>query len=193
MVSNLDAESKDPNLYFGGFFPKSSLFGDVDYSWQYWLRGKTLSHKNQWREQLSKVIFGNKTHEQKQLTQQWHFSDHSRFYDQNISTVNFETEDPNSNHGKIFLTFFFHRLCRLKLTVLAKKETTQQNKSRKRAVNRIVSHDHKTQQQKQLPQHRHLLDNSRLYCVMVSNLDAESKDSSLDFVEFSLKTFRSVM
>ena len=150
MVSILDAESKDPNLNFGGIFPKSSLFDDVDYSWKYWLRGMTLNQKNQWREQLSeKVIHGNKTHEQKQLAQQKHLSDQSRFYDQNISTVNPETEDSNSNYRKTFLTFFFHRLCRLELTVLAKKETTQK-KSRKRAVNKVVSHDHKTQQQKQL-------------------------------------------
>ena len=61
-----------------------------------------------------------------QLDQQKHLSDHLRFYDQNISTVNLETEDSNSNHGKTFLkNSFFHRLCRLELTVLAKKETTR--------------------------------------------------------------------
>ena len=127
MVSTLDAESKDPNLNSSGIFPENTLFVDVDYSWQYGLRGKPLNQKNQWREQLSKkVIHGNKTHEQKQLAQQKNASDHSRFYDQNISTVNLEFEDSNSNHGKtIYKTFFFHRLCRLGLTVLAKKETTR--------------------------------------------------------------------
>ena len=70
MVSNLDAESKDPNLNSGGIFPENILFDDVDYSWQYWLRGKPLIQKKEWREQLSKkVIRGNKTHEQKQLAQ----------------------------------------------------------------------------------------------------------------------------
>ena len=139
MVSNLDAESKDPKLNFGGIFPKNSLFDDVDYSWQYWLRGKSLNQKNQWREQLSKkVTHGNKTHEQKQLAQQKNVSDHSRFYDQNISTVDLETEDSNSNHGKTFLTIFFHRLCRVELTVMAKKETTQWKKIWKRAVKKLL-------------------------------------------------------
>ena len=108
MVSTLDAESKDPNLNSSGIFPENTLFVDVDYSWQYWLRGKPLNQKNQWREQLSKkVIQGNKTHEQKQLAQQKNASDHSRFYDQNISTVNLETEDLISNQGKAFLALFF--------------------------------------------------------------------------------------
>ena len=53
MVSNLDAEPKEPNLNFGGIFPKNSMFDDVDYSWKYWLRGMTLNQKNQCREQLS--------------------------------------------------------------------------------------------------------------------------------------------
>ena len=129
MVSNLDAESKDPNLYSGGISPEKTLFDDVDYSWQYWLRGKPLNQKNQWREQLSKkVIHGKKTHEQKQRAQQKNVSDHSRLYDQNISTVNLETEDSKSNQGKTFLTTFIHRLCRVVLTVLAKKETTQWKK-----------------------------------------------------------------
>ena len=30
MVSNLDAESKDPNLNSGGIFPENTLFDDVD-------------------------------------------------------------------------------------------------------------------------------------------------------------------
>ena len=132
MVCNLDAESKDPKLKFGGIFPKNSLFDDVDYSWQYWLTGKPLNQKYQWREQLSKkVIHGNKTYELKQLAQQKHLSDHSRFYDQIISTVNLETEDSNSNHGNAFLTLFFHRLCRLELTVLAEKETTRHKNQRR--------------------------------------------------------------
>ena len=76
---------------------------------------------------------------------------------------------------------------------MAKKETTQQKKSRNRAVNKIFSHDHKTQQQKRLTQLRHLLDQTRFYGVMVSNLDAESKNSSLNFVELFSKTFCSVM
>ena len=68
MVSNFDAEPKDPNLKSGGIFPENTLFDDVDYSLKYWLRGKPLNQKYQWREQLSKkVIHGNKTHEQKQL------------------------------------------------------------------------------------------------------------------------------
>ena len=139
MVSNLDAESKDPNLISGGFFPKNSLFDDVDYSCQYWLRGKSLDQKNQLREQISKkVTHGNKTHEQKQLAQQKNVSDHSRFYDQNNSTVDLETEDSNSNHGKTFLTIFFHRLCRVELTVMAKKETTQWKKIWKRAVKKLL-------------------------------------------------------
>ena len=100
MVSNLDADSKDPILKFGGIVPKNSLFDDVDYSWQNWLGGQPLNEKIQWREELSKkVIHGIKTYELKQLAQQKHLSDHSRFYDQNISTVNLETEDSNSNHG----------------------------------------------------------------------------------------------
>ena len=137
MVSNLDAESEDPELNFGGIFLKNSLFDDVDYSWQYWIGGKPLNQKNQWREQISKkVIHGNKTYELKQRAQQKHLSDHSRFYDQNISTVNLETEDSNSNHGKFFLTLFFHRLCWLELTVLAKKETTwHKNQGRKQSKN----------------------------------------------------------
>ena len=45
MVSNLDAESKDPNLNFGGIFPKNSLFDGVYYSWQYWRGGKPLNQK----------------------------------------------------------------------------------------------------------------------------------------------------
>ena len=70
MVSILGAKSKDPNLNSGGIFPENTLFDDVDYSWQYWLRGKPLIQKKEWREQLSKkVIRGNKTHEQKQLAQ----------------------------------------------------------------------------------------------------------------------------
>ena len=73
------------------------------------------------------------------------------------------------------------------------KETTQQKKSRKRAVNKIVSHDHKTQQQNRLRQHGQLLDQTRFYGVMVSNMDAESKNSSSNFVELFLKTFCSVM
>ena len=108
MVSNLDAESKDPNLKSREVFPGNTLFDDVDYSWQNWLRGKPLNQKNQWREQLSKkVIHANKTHEQKQLAQQKNVSDHSRFYDQNISTVNLETNDSNSNHGKTFFKILF--------------------------------------------------------------------------------------
>ena len=131
MVSNLDAESKDPKLNFGGIFPKNSLFDDVDYSWQYWLGGKPLNQKNQWREQISKkVIHGNKTYELKQWAQQKHLSDHSRFYDQNISTVNLETEVSNSNQAKTFLSIFFDRLCRVELTVLAKKETTQRKNNK---------------------------------------------------------------
>ena len=76
---------------------------------------------------------------------------------------------------------------------MAKKETTQQKKSRNRAVNKIVSHDHKAQQQRPLPQHRHLSGHSRFNGVMVSNLDGESKDSILNFVELFWKTFCSVM
>ena len=57
MVSSLDAESKEPNLNYGGIFPENTLFDDVDYSWQYWLRGKPLNQKNQWRGQLSKKLF----------------------------------------------------------------------------------------------------------------------------------------
>ena len=79
MVSNLHAEFKDPKLNFSEIFAKNSLFDDVDYSWRYWLREKPLNQKTHRREQLSKVIYGNKTHEQKQLTQQKHLSDHSRF------------------------------------------------------------------------------------------------------------------
>ena len=86
----------------------------------------------------------------------------------------------------------FHRLCRLELTVLTKKETTQK-KSRNRAVNKIVSLDHKAQQQRPLPKHMHLLGHSRFYGVMGRNLDGESKDSILKFVELLLKTFCSVM
>ena len=108
MVSNLDAESKDPNLNSGGIFPGNTLFDDVDYSWQNWRRGKPLNQKNQWREQLfRKVIHGNKTHEQKQLAQQKNVSDHSRFYDQNISTVNLETDDSKWNYGKTFFNIRF--------------------------------------------------------------------------------------
>ena len=73
---------------------------------------------------------------QKQLTQKKLLSDHSRFYDQNISTVNLDTEDSNSNPGKVFLTSLFHRLCKLVLTVIDKKDTNQQKKSRKKAVNK---------------------------------------------------------
>ena len=57
----------------------------------------------------------------------------------------------------------------------------------------MFSHDDKIQQQKPLPQHRHLLDHSRLYGVMVSDMDAESKGSSLNFVELFSKKFCSVM
>ena len=70
MVSNLHAKSKDPKSNFSGIFAKNFLFDDVDYSWRYWLRGKPLNQKTHGREQLSKVIHGNKTHELKQLTQQ---------------------------------------------------------------------------------------------------------------------------
>ena len=66
-------------------------------------------------------------------------------------------------------------------------------KNKEESSQKIVSNDHKTQQQKPLPQHRHLLDHSRFYGVMVSNMDDESKDSSLIFVELFLKTFCSVM
>ena len=140
MVSNLDAKSKDPKLNFGGIFPKNSLFDDVDYSWQYWLGGKPLNQKNQWREQISKkVIHGNKTYELKQRAQQKQLSDHSRFYDQNFSTVNLETEDSNSNHGKTFLTLLFHRLCRLELKVLAKKGTTwHKNQGSEQSTKKLV-------------------------------------------------------
>ena len=140
-----------------------------------------------------KAIHGNKTLKQKQLAQEKHLSDHSKFFDQNISTVNPETEDSNSNQGKTFLTIFSHRICRVELTVLAKKETTQWKKNKEENSQKFVSHDHKTRQQKRLTQHRHLLDHTRFYGVMVSNMDAESKDSSLNFVERFLKTFCSVM
>ena len=131
MVSNLDAKSKDPNFNSGGIFPENTLFDDVDYSWQHWLRGKPLNQKNQWREQLSKkVIHGKKTHQQKQRTQQKHLSDHNRFYAKNKSTVDLQSEDQNSNPGRTFLTFSFLRGCRLELTLLAKKETTQRKKNR---------------------------------------------------------------
>ena len=63
----------------------------------------------------------------------------------------------------------------------------------KRVVNKIVSQDHKTKKQKRLTQHKQLLDHTRFYGVTVSNLDAESKDSSFNFVELLLKTFCSVM
>ena len=103
MVSNLDADTKDPNSNSAGSFPENTLFDDVDYNWHYWLRRKPLNQKKQWREQLSKkVTHGNKTHGQKQLAQQKNVSDHSRFYDQNISNVNLETDDSNWNHGKFF-------------------------------------------------------------------------------------------
>ena len=60
-------------------------------------------------------------------------------------------------------------------------------------VNKKVSYDHKTKQQNPLTQHKHLLGHNRYYGVMVSNLDAESKNSSSNFVELFLKTFCSVM
>ena len=65
-------------------------------------------------------------------------------------------------------------------------------KNKEESSQKIVSHDHKTRQQKRLTQHRQLLDHTRFYGVMVCNLDAESKDSSLNFVERFLKTFCSV-
>ena len=101
MVSNLHAEFKDPKLNFSEIFAKNSLFDDVDYSWRYWLREKPLNQKTHRREQLSKVIYGNKTHEQKQLTQQKHLSDHRRFYDQNISTVNLKLKLQNEITEKL--------------------------------------------------------------------------------------------
>ena len=76
---------------------------------------------------------------------------------------------------------------------MVKKETNQWKKNKEESSQKIVSHDHKTQQQKPLPQYRHLLDHSRFYGVMVSNLAAETKNSSLNFVELFLKTFCSVM
>ena len=95
--------------------------------------------------------------------------------------MDLQSEDQNSNLGRTFSTISFHRGCRLELTVLAEKETTRRKKIRKGAVNKIVSHDHKTQQQKRLTLYRHLLDHSRFYGVMVSNLDAESKDPRFYF------------
>ena len=81
-----------------------------------------------------------------------------------------------------FLTFFFHRLCRLELTVLAKREGTQTKKNQGRAQSsKKYSYDHKTKQQNPLRQHRHLLGHKRGYDVMVSNFDAESKDPNLIF------------
>ena len=131
MVSNLDAESKDPTLNSGGIFPENTLFDDVNYSWQYWLRGNPLNQKYQWRQESSKkVIHGNKTHQQKQRTQQKYLSDHNRFSAKNNSTVDLQSEDQNSNPGRTFLTFSFLRGCRLELTLLAKKETTQRKKNK---------------------------------------------------------------
>ena len=56
MVSNLDAESKDSSLYFGGIFLNNFLFDDVD-----WTRADNIGYegshsakKNQGREQLAK-------------------------------------------------------------------------------------------------------------------------------------------
>ena len=48
-------------------------------------------------------------------------------------------------------------------------------KNKEESSQKIVSHDHKTRQQKRLTQHRQLLDHTRFYGVMVCNLDAESK------------------
>ena len=56
MVSNFDAESKDPNLIFGGILPKNSLFDDVDYSWQFWLGGKPLKQKKSRTRAVNKKI-----------------------------------------------------------------------------------------------------------------------------------------
>ena len=126
---------------------------------------------------------------QKQLTQKKHLSDHSRFYDQNLSTVTLKLKLQYEITEKLFFTFFFHRLCSLELTVLAKKDTTQRKKIRKRVVNKTASQDHKTKKQKRLTQDKHLLDHTKFYGVMVSNLDADSNDSSFNFVELLLKMF----
>ena len=71
-------------------------------------------------------------------------------------------------------------------------QSTKKNQARKQLIKK-VNQNHKTQKQKRFTQHKHLWGHKRRYGVMVSNLDAESKDASFNFVELLLKTFCSVM
>ena len=102
MVSNFHAESADPKLNFSGIFAKNSLFGWRRLQLTILAEREAPQPKTQWREQLSLVLHGNKTHEQKQLTQKKHLSDHSRFYDQNISTVTLKLKIQNEITEKLF-------------------------------------------------------------------------------------------
>ena len=61
---------------------------------------------------------------------------------------------------------------------MARREATQPKKSMGRAIIKKGIHGSKTHEQKQLAQQKNLSDYGRFYGVMVSNLDAESKDSS---------------
>ena len=58
-----------------------------------------------------------------------------------------------------------------------------------RALNEKHSYDHKTKQQNPLTEQKNLLGHNRYYGVMVSNLDAESKDSKLNFSGIFAKNF----
>ena len=95
--------------------------------------------------------------------------------------------------GDLFYHSFFIDYVDYSWQYWPRRKPVNEKKLGKRAVNKIVSHGHKTQQQKRLTQQGHILDHTRFYGVMVSNLDAESNDSSLNFVERFSNTFCSVM